>query len=58
MTWRLEPPKNDSLLSGFCHCVEFRVRVSVGSRVWVRVVFRVGVRVGFRVMISLLFNIE
>ena len=31
--WRIEPPKIDSLLSGFCHCVKFRVRVSVGRHV-------------------------
>ena len=45
-------PKIDSLLSGFCHCVKFRVRVIVGFRVRDRVGFRVRVRVGFRVRVS------
>ena len=52
LTWRIEHPKIDSLLSGFCHYVKFRVRVSVGFRVGVRVGFRVRVRVGFRVRVS------
>ena len=58
MTWRIEPPKIDSRLSGFCQFMKFRVRVSVGFRVRVRVGFRVKVRVGFRVMISLVYNIS
>ena len=53
MTWRIEPPKIESLLLGFCHCVKFRVRVSVGSRVRVRFGFRVRVRVGLRVRVNL-----
>ena len=47
MTWRIQPKKIDSLLSGFCHCTKFRVRVSIGFRV--RVGFRFRVRIGFKV---------
>ena len=28
-TWRIEPPKIGILLFGSCHCVKFRVRVSL-----------------------------
>ena len=45
-------------MSCFCHCVELRVRVSVGLRVRVRVGFRVRMRVGFRVMVSSVCNIN
>ena len=44
--------KIDILLSCFCHCVIFRVRVSVGLRVRVRVGFRLRIRVGFEVSVS------
>ena len=54
LTWRIEPPKIDSILFGFCHCVKFRDRVSVGFRVRVRVEFSVRIRVGIRVKVSLL----
>ena len=58
MTWRIEPPKRDSLFSCFCYCVKFRVRVSVELRG--RVGFRLRVRVGFRVMVrvSSVYNIN
>ena len=45
LTWKIEPQKFNSILSCFCHCVKFRIRVSVGFRVRVRVGFRVRVRV-------------
>ena len=45
-----------SLLFGFCHCVQFRVRVSLGFRVrvefGVRVRFGSRVRFGFRIRLS------
>ena len=56
LTLRIEPPKMDSLLSGFCHHIKFRVWVNVGSRVKVWVGIRV--RVGFRVRVSLLCSIH
>ena len=40
----IEPKTIDSLLSGFCHYVKFRVKVSIG--------FRVRVMVGFMVRVS------
>ena len=51
LTWRIEPTKIDSLLSGFCYCdcdghsIVFRVGVRFGfrDRDRVRVWFRVGV---------------
>ena len=45
-------------LSYFCHCVKFRVRVSVGFRVRVWVGFMVRVMVGFVVRVSLICNID
>ena len=58
MTWRIEPQKVGSLLFGFCHCVKFKVRVSVRIRERVKVGFRVRVRVGIRVRCSLVTNID
>ena len=51
-------PTIDSLLSCFCHCVKFRIEVSVGLRVRVRVGFGVRARVGFRVSVNSMYNIN
>ena len=58
LTWRIEPPKIDRLLSSFCYCVKFMARVNVGFRIRIRVRFRVRIRVGFRNKINLMFIID
>ena len=58
MTWSIEPPKMNSLMPCFGHCVKFRVRVSVWLVVRVSVGLRVRVSVGFRVRVSPVCNIN